>query len=70
MAVEIILGGTYPLLDGDVEPLYLWDMLVLGNGVEPYMQEGQFSEGWFKFAYPFVYPWCGSHTYSSMPLFI
>ena len=35
MTVELIVGDTYPLLDGGFEMLYIWYFLTLVNGVDP-----------------------------------
>ena len=48
MAVELVIRGTCLLLDGAVDPLYIWEVLDLGNGVETNLYEVQFSVGWFK----------------------
>ena len=34
MKVELIVGGAYPLPDGDFESLNLWDMFSFRDGVE------------------------------------
>ena len=49
MEVDLVVVFTYPLIDGVVENLYLWDVVSLGKCVEPNIQEGRFSAGWFKF---------------------
>ena len=48
MEVKLVVSGTQPLLDVAFEPLYLYYLLSLVNGVDTNMQEGQFSPGWFK----------------------
>ena len=41
MAVDIFIGGTYPFLDGAVEPLNIWYVFAFVESVEPNMQESQ-----------------------------
>ena len=45
MEVEFVVGGTCPLLDGAVEPIYIWGVLDLGSGVDTNIKEGQFNAG-------------------------
>ena len=34
MSVDIVVGGEHPLLDGEFELIYIWDILALGYSVD------------------------------------